>query len=195
MENRKTGMNKNFEKGLSLIEASMVLALSAIVVAGVMYYYTSAAENNTNQNTIALIETIVSKVNALYANQSTTQGLNTKMIAKQIPGVKTLVDRGGFYILIPGRGAGNIRVRPTMNNDNTYSIDFNNDDSSVSLDEIYSQCMLLTGGRFGSSFIGYKNDYTSGDMQNDQSISARSSFCKKQGAGHTGSNISLFFRT
>ncbi|HCA4604591.1 TPA: prepilin-type N-terminal cleavage/methylation domain-containing protein, partial [Escherichia coli] len=31
--------NKRNQRGLSLIETSMVLALSAIVVSGVMYYY------------------------------------------------------------------------------------------------------------------------------------------------------------
>ncbi|EDU9608334.1 hypothetical protein YT03_004503 [Salmonella enterica subsp. enterica] len=60
-------MNKKIERGLSLIEAAMVLALSA-VVAGVLYYYAAAAASNDNQKTIELIETIVSKVNALYAN-------------------------------------------------------------------------------------------------------------------------------
>lgn len=38
-------LNKKISKGLSLIEASMVLALSAIVVSGVLYYYNNASSN------------------------------------------------------------------------------------------------------------------------------------------------------
>ncbi|MBE8157450.1 pilus assembly protein, partial [Escherichia coli] len=32
-------MNKKYEKGLSLIESAMVLALAATITAGVMFYY------------------------------------------------------------------------------------------------------------------------------------------------------------
>ncbi|MDA6747783.1 prepilin-type N-terminal cleavage/methylation domain-containing protein, partial [Escherichia coli] len=42
-----------FQKGLSLIETSMVLALSAIVVPGVMYYYQAASDNNKTQSTVS----------------------------------------------------------------------------------------------------------------------------------------------
>ena len=37
--------HKKISRGLSLIEASMVLALSAIVVSGVLYYYNNASSN------------------------------------------------------------------------------------------------------------------------------------------------------
>ncbi|WP_430517481.1 prepilin-type N-terminal cleavage/methylation domain-containing protein, partial [Escherichia coli] len=42
MQQKKMIRKNKMEKGLSLIEASMVLALSAIVVSGVMFYYQSA---------------------------------------------------------------------------------------------------------------------------------------------------------
>ena len=51
------------QKGLSLIEASMVLALSAIVVSGVMYYYQAASDNNKTQTTVSEVMSIVSAVN------------------------------------------------------------------------------------------------------------------------------------
>ncbi|HAM2260326.1 TPA: pilus assembly protein, partial [Salmonella enterica subsp. enterica serovar Infantis] len=34
-------LHKQLQNGLSLIEAAMVLALSAIVISGVMFYYNS----------------------------------------------------------------------------------------------------------------------------------------------------------
>lgn len=197
---KEGGVNKKIERGLSLIEAAMVLALSAVVVAGVLYYYAVAAASNDNQKTIELIETIVSKVNALYANQSTTTGLSTEMIAKQIPGVKVtqpFSDSREVFMVVPGSRTGIIAVRGTFHNDNTYSIAYYNFDSSASVDEIYSQCMVLTGGQYGSSFISYENTYfaeTYG-VHFNQNIKERSAFCQKQKPGYTESNIFLTFRT
>lgn len=71
---------KKFQKGLSLIEASMVLALSAIVVSGVMYYYQSASDNNKTQNTVSELMSIVSAVNGLYAGQQNYDGLNEQVL-------------------------------------------------------------------------------------------------------------------
>ncbi|EOB6370397.1 type 4 pilus major pilin [Escherichia coli] len=71
---------KKFQKGLSLIEASMVLALSAIVVSGVMYYYQSASDNNKTQNTVSELMSIVSAVNGLYAGQQNYNGLTEQVL-------------------------------------------------------------------------------------------------------------------
>ncbi|HBA9837645.1 TPA: pilus assembly protein [Escherichia coli] len=71
---------KKFQKGLSLIEASMVLALSAIVVSGVMYYYQSASDNNKTQNTVSELMSIVSAVNGLYAGQQNYNGLSEEVL-------------------------------------------------------------------------------------------------------------------
>lgn len=71
---------KKFQKGLSLIEASMVLALSAIVVSGVMYYYQSASDNNKTQNTVSELMSIVSAVNGLYAGQQNYSGLTKEVL-------------------------------------------------------------------------------------------------------------------
>ncbi|WP_213053978.1 hypothetical protein, partial [Escherichia coli] len=67
-------------------------------------YYTAAAEEKINQDTVALVETIVSKVNALYANQNSTSDLTTKIIARQILGAKTKPSeqRNDIEILVPG---------------------------------------------------------------------------------------------
>lgn len=62
--------NKKVEKGLSLIEASMVLALSAIVISGVMVYYQSASENNKIQTTMTEVMGAIATVNTLYATNA-----------------------------------------------------------------------------------------------------------------------------
>ena len=69
-----------FQKGLSLIEASMVLALSAIVVSGVMYYYQAASDNNKTQSTVSEVMSIISAVNGLYVGTSSYKGLDEKVI-------------------------------------------------------------------------------------------------------------------
>ncbi|MGP2269181.1 type 4 pilus major pilin [Escherichia coli] len=69
-----------FQKGLSLIEASMVLALSAIVVSGVMYYYQAASDNNKTQSTVSEVMSIVSAVNGLFVGTADYAGLNAKTI-------------------------------------------------------------------------------------------------------------------
>ncbi len=73
----KTQLRKQYEQGLTLIEASMVLALSAVVVAGVMLYYQSASENNkfmAAESELASLQTIVQSV---YGNRMDYSGLTT----------------------------------------------------------------------------------------------------------------------
>jgi type II secretory pathway pseudopilin PulG len=59
---------KFLQKGLSLIEASMVLVLSAVVVAGVMVYYQTAQNNNNLDRLSSQVMHIISEINGLYAN-------------------------------------------------------------------------------------------------------------------------------
>jgi len=79
--NLKKLLAKRREKGLTLIEASMVLALSAVVVAGVMLYYQSASDNNRLQNAEGELGSIQSAVQTIFAGQSNYQGLTTTMLA------------------------------------------------------------------------------------------------------------------
>ena len=72
--------NKRNQRGLSLIETSMVLALSAIVVPGVMYYYQAASDNNKTQSTVSEVMSIVSAVNGLYVGTSGYAGLTENVI-------------------------------------------------------------------------------------------------------------------
>ncbi|HBC0813074.1 TPA: prepilin-type N-terminal cleavage/methylation domain-containing protein, partial [Escherichia coli] len=58
------------QKGLSLIESAMVLAISAVVVSGVLYYYNQAQENRKLEEGIKQIQTIAATVNKLYTNST-----------------------------------------------------------------------------------------------------------------------------
>ena len=81
MQQKKMVLRKNkMEKGLSLIEASMVLALSAIVVSGVMFYYQSASDSNKTQNTVSQVMSVMSAINGLYVGQPSYSGLSDTVL-------------------------------------------------------------------------------------------------------------------
>lgn len=81
MQQKKMNLRKNkMEKGLSLIEASMVLALSAIVVSGVMFYYQSASDSNKTQNTVSQVMSVMSAINGLYVGQASYGSLSNEVL-------------------------------------------------------------------------------------------------------------------
>ncbi|HID6296800.1 TPA: type 4 pilus major pilin [Escherichia coli] len=72
--------NKKEEKGLSLIESAMVLALAATVTAGVMFYYQSASDSNKTQSAISEVMSATSAINGLYIGQSSYSGLTADVL-------------------------------------------------------------------------------------------------------------------
>ncbi|CAK8742726.1 Major structural subunit of bundle-forming pilus [Sodalis praecaptivus] len=84
MSSSKKAINQypKWQRGLSLIEAAMVLALSAVVVAGVMAYYQSASTNEKTERTISETMSILSAVNSTYSSAPNFAGINSEIIAK-----------------------------------------------------------------------------------------------------------------
>lgn len=72
--------NKKEEKGLSLIESAMVLALAATVTAGVMFYYQSASDSNKTQSAISEVMSATSAINGLYIGQSSYSNLTSSVL-------------------------------------------------------------------------------------------------------------------
>lgn len=77
------------QKGLSLIETSMVLVLTAIVVVGVTVYYQTAQTNKKLEKTSAQIMHIVSEIDGLYAGKKANatgryEGLYTNTLASAV---------------------------------------------------------------------------------------------------------------
>ncbi|EFI5570600.1 hypothetical protein GWZ95_24585 [Escherichia coli] len=56
------------ESGLSLIESAIVLSLAAAVTAGVLYYYNSANQSKLVNDTVAQIQSVVSRLNAMFTS-------------------------------------------------------------------------------------------------------------------------------
>ena len=131
-----------FQKGLSLIEASMVLALSAIVVSGVMYYYQAASDNNKTQSTVSEVMSIVSAVNGLYVGTSNYTGLtkdvimNTSAIPANYKNGKDITHPFG----------GKINIGAAINDNTKYYI--------LLEDVPRGACVNLASMNFGTSLAG-----------------------------------------
>lgn len=101
------------EKGLSLIEASMVLALSAIVVSGVMFYYQSASDSNKTQNTVSQVMSVMSAINGLYVGQASYAGLTDEVLLNSSAVPENYKDKTKKKINNPF--GGELKVAPTTN--------------------------------------------------------------------------------
>lgn len=101
------------EKGLSLIEASMVLALSAIVVSGVMFYYQSASDSNKTQNTVSQVMSVMSAINGLYVGQASYAGLTDEVLLNSSAVPENYKDQVKKKINNPF--GGELKVTPTTN--------------------------------------------------------------------------------
>ncbi|EOC4683473.1 type 4 pilus major pilin [Escherichia coli] len=132
-----------FQKGLSLIEASMVLALSAIVVSGVMYYYQAASDNNKTQSTVSEVMSIVSAVNGLYVGTSGYAGLDESVILKTSAVPENYKSKNGTSIMHPFGGS--LTLGPTQGHTGYY----------IELANIpKSACVNLSSMNFGTSLGG-----------------------------------------
>ncbi|ENF4254558.1 prepilin-type N-terminal cleavage/methylation domain-containing protein [Escherichia coli] len=91
------------QKGLSLIESAMVLAISAVIVSGVLYYYNQAQENRKLEEGIKQIQTIAASVNKLYTNSvNPPQGDdNTVEAISAISGIPTIMAHGTKMFTTP----------------------------------------------------------------------------------------------
>lgn len=94
--------NKKEEKGLSLIESAMVLALAATVTAGVMFYYQSASDSNKTQSAISEVMSATSAINGLYIGQNGYTGL-TESVLKNSSAIPDNYKKGN-YIMNPFGG-------------------------------------------------------------------------------------------
>lgn len=131
-----------FQKGLSLIEASMVLALSAIVVSGVMYYYQAASDNNKTQTTVSEVMSIVSAINGLYVGTSGYAGLSQSVIYNT-SAVPENYKASNQKIMHPF--GGEVKLGPTNNNSKYYII----------LEDVpRGPCVNLASMNLGTSLAG-----------------------------------------
>ena len=144
MQQKKMNLRKNkMEKGLSLIEASMVLALSAIVVSGVMFYYQSASDSNKTQNTVSQVMSVMSAINGLYVGQASYSGLSDTVLynSSAVP-----ANYKGSAGVINNPFGGRLHVAPNNNTSGGYAL---------LLDGVpQSSCVNIASMNLGTSLQG-----------------------------------------
>ncbi|EFK4281654.1 TPA: hypothetical protein J9577_004824 [Escherichia coli] len=105
---------KNKEAGLSLIESAVVLSLSAAVIAGVLYYYNATQSSKLASDSIAQIQSVVSRLNAMFNQNpdafpdgSDTNTRNQVMEAvSELTGISLMTYAGGGKALKNPMGYG-----------------------------------------------------------------------------------------
>lgn len=138
--------NKKEEKGLSLIESAMVLALAATVTAGVMFYYQSAADSNKTQSAISEVMSATSAINGLYIGQSDYTGLSETVLINSSAIPDNYKDRSTNKIRNPFGGELNVRPKGSGNGFGYY----------ITLDGLpKSACVSLATLNLGTSAAGY----------------------------------------
>lgn len=150
---------KKYEKGLSLIEASMVLALSAIVISGVMFYYQSASDSNKTQNTISEVMSTIAAINGLYVGQSSYTGLGNAILhnSSAIP-----QSYKGSGATITNPFGGEMNVYPGTKNINMYAI---------TLTQIpQSACLNIASMNLGTSLVGVGTNFEKADAVADAKV-------------------------
>lgn len=180
-------------KGLSLIEAAVVLVLAAIVTVGVMYYYNSAKSNYELNSAEEMIAHIQQRVLSLYQNSAHVD--DTLSLSALHLGIKTLPDDPNTGIL-PGGIEFSIQ-----NSWNAYGLGVGDGTRFyIILKNITpEQCAVLSGAVNGISgpFIGsyiYKANYKN---ISELPLNERLDYCAhhKYNYGNDDSiNLGLIFR-
>lgn len=153
---------KKYEKGLSLIEASMVLALSAIVISGVMFYYQSASDSNKTQNTISEVMSTIAAINGLYVGQSSYTGLGNAILHNSSAIPQSYKGSGENSTTITNPFGGEMNVNPGTKNINMYAI---------TLTQIpQSACLNIASMNLGTSLVGVGTNFAKADAVADAKV-------------------------
>lgn len=200
---KMNSFQKTKQRGLSLIEAAMVLALSAVVVSGVMYYMSTANENLQNRKVTEMFISITQHINALYSNQpkSAYAELNrdsgNQVLKKFFPGgeEKSIINRlgkrstgvtlngiPGVFSLYGGRC-------PASISNSTCAIVQYWIPDSYSASDAYNQCVAVISKNFGDSILAKQANGLGKSIEGSNTdIQKISTICKKS------SGITLYIR-
>ena len=144
--------HKKISRGLSLIEASMVLALSAIVVSGVLYYYNNASSNRKLVEDSKTIQMVISTIRTLYENQKPDVAIDVGAVIKS-GNFKSSSD--GKSVLMPTGEKLNILDGSKAHGGRFYAIDFYTRDKDI--------CAHLASIKYGTSHFATEVKQSNGN--------------------------------
>ncbi|KDX86533.1 type II secretion system protein [Escherichia coli] len=189
------------QKGLSLIESAMVLAISAVIVSGVLYYYNHAQENRKLEEGIKQIQTIATSVNKLYTNSTTPPQKGDNSVTNKIveaisaiSGIPTKTIQGGAKVFTTPSGQWvQFWVNSNGAGDNTYSLE-----TQV---QSASSCISYATLNMGTIMAGKTQIFAGSTEQNENNSTASTNFslspsvastlCKKAENNKGGDNIKV----
>lgn len=192
------------QKGLSLIESAMVLAISAVVVSGVLYYYNQAQENRKLEEGIKQIQTIAATVNKLYTNSTASiRGISgdtefNKVIEaiSVISGIPTkqLANNGAKVFTTPSGQWVQLWANNGDSANNTYSLE--TQVQSVSSCISYATLNMGTIMAAKTKVLIGNNDYSNNNSSSSStnfslSLSVASDACERAGKNKNGNNIKV----
>ena len=186
------------QKGLSLIESAMVLAISAVVVSGVLYYYNQAQENRKLEEGIKQIQTIAASVNKLYTNSTTSPRGDTDGVVEAISaitGIPTIMGPGNTKMFSTPSGQW-VQFWPNSNGPGNNAYTLETQVQSV------SSCISYATLNMGTIMAGktqvlvdstvHSSNNNSGNSTNfSLSPSDASNACEKAGKNKNGNNIKI----
>ncbi|HFS8112828.1 TPA: type 4 pilus major pilin [Enterobacter asburiae] len=114
---------KKFENGLTLIEAAMVLALSAVVIAGAVMYYNTASESNKIQRAQGLLGAIQAGVSSVYATRPTYTSLTSATLTSATAVPRSFISGTGTNTRIVNPWGGTVHIEPSTGG-REYSVTF-----------------------------------------------------------------------
>lgn len=146
---------KKAQQGLTLIEASMVLALSAVVIAGAVMYYNSASESNKIQRAQGLLGSIQSAVQSNYATRTNYTGLAVNEITFSAAIPRSFLYGSGVSAKIINPWGGDVLLEAGKAPSTTYVVTYQGIPPSA--------CVSMANVDLGNSMVGLKiggNDMT-----------------------------------
>ncbi|QPR17297.1 prepilin-type N-terminal cleavage/methylation domain-containing protein (plasmid) [Escherichia coli] len=192
------------QKGLSLIESAMVLAISAVIVSGVLYYYNHAQENRKLEEGIKQIQTIAASVNKLYTNStasikgtSTDEDTNKIIEAiSAISGIPTKTVTGGKakVFTTPSGQWVQFWVNKNGPGNNAYSLEtqVQSVSSCISYATLNMGTIMAAKTKVLIGDTEYSNNGNSNSSTNfSLSPSVASEACEKAGKNKNGNNIKV----
>lgn len=147
---------KKESRGLSLIEASMVLALSAIVVSGVLYYYNNASSNRKLVDDVKTIQMVISTIRTLYENQKPGTKIDDQAVAKS--GNFTTTTKTGTRRIVMPTGETLSIINGSGPTGRLYAIDFYTKDKNI--------CSHLASVKYGTSHFATEVVRQNGNVSN-----------------------------
>lgn len=156
--------HKKNSRGLSLIEASMVLALSAIVVSGALYYYNNASSNRKLAEDAKTIQMVISTIRTLYENQKPTTTIDGQAIALA-GNFKTKSSGNDLSIVMPTGESLKIINGTSTFKKRYYAIDFFTSDKNI--------CSHLASIKYGTSHFATQVADKSGKVDTVASLEAK----------------------